>query len=235
MRSLSAWELLTAWEHGLAQTPVARALTLLSACGAGPPETVQRLPIGRRDALLLELRGRTFGSLVECVAACPRCGQQVEVTFRVGDVLIAPPPGSPEVGRLESDGHSIEFRLPDSADLAAVASAADVADGRRVLLARCLLSPPPDLPEDIVRRVEAEMARLDPQADVQLALACPHCDHDWAMGLDIVSVFWTEIAAWAQRALREVHTLASAYGWSEQDILAMSAWRRQVYLGLVTG
>jgi hypothetical protein len=33
--------------------------------------------------------------------------------------------------------------------------------------------------------------------------------------------------------VREVHLLASAYGWRESDILAMTPWRRQLYLELV--
>jgi hypothetical protein len=33
--------------------------------------------------------------------------------------------------------------------------------------------------------------------------------------------------------MRDVHQLASAYGWSEHDILTMSAGRRQLYLELV--
>jgi hypothetical protein len=33
--------------------------------------------------------------------------------------------------------------------------------------------------------------------------------------------------------LREVHTLAWAYGWREADILAMSPARRQFYIELV--
>ena len=39
--------------------------------------------------------------------------------------------------------------------------------------------------------------------------------------------------AWALRTLAEVHRLASAYGWREQDILALSPARRQLYLGMV--
>jgi hypothetical protein len=33
--------------------------------------------------------------------------------------------------------------------------------------------------------------------------------------------------------VREVHRMASAYGWREADILAMSAFRRQRYLELI--
>ena len=78
------------------------------------------------------------------------------------------------------------------------------------------------------------MAQADPQADVQLALSCPACSHQWQSVFDIVSFFWSEMNAWAYRILREVHILASAYGWREADILAMSPYRRQLYLKMVS-
>jgi hypothetical protein len=53
------------------------------------------------------------------------------------------------------------------------------------------------------------------------------------VAFDIASYFWDEINAWANRILREVHILASRYGWSERDILALSPWRRQFYLDMV--
>ena len=56
----------------------------------------------------------------------------------------------------------------------------------------------------------------------------------WQLTLDIVSFLWSEISSLAKRHLREVHTLAWAYGWSEADILAMSPARRQFYLESVS-
>jgi hypothetical protein len=53
------------------------------------------------------------------------------------------------------------------------------------------------------------------------------------MMFDIVSFLWTEIAAEAKRLLREVHILASAYGWREADIFSLSPLRRQFYLEAV--
>jgi hypothetical protein len=79
------------------------------------------------------------------------------------------------------------------------------------------------------------MAEADPQADVQLALSCPDCGHSWLAAFDIVSYFWSEVNSWAQRLLGEVHTLASFYGWSERDILAMSPVRRHIYLDMIGG
>ena len=39
--------------------------------------------------------------------------------------------------------------------------------------------------------------------------------------------------AHARRLLLDVHQLASAYGWSEMEILSLSATRRNAYLEMV--
>jgi hypothetical protein len=78
------------------------------------------------------------------------------------------------------------------------------------------------------------MVEHDPRAEMRLAMHCHACQHSWSTIFDIVSFFWTEIEASAKRLLREVHTLAKAYGWREADILALSSARRQCYLELVS-
>ncbi len=89
------------------------------------------------------------------------------------------------------------------------------------------------LPAEVAEAVAQRMAEADPQADPQLAMHCPSCGHAWSAGLDIAAYLWAEVDAWARRTLREVHALASAYGWSEGEILALSAARRQAYLDLI--
>ena len=68
-----------------------------------------------------------------------------------------------------------------------------------------------------------------------LAVSCASCAHAWRASFDIVAFFWSEIDAWAERVLRDVHRLAAAYGWSEREILGLSAWRRHRYLEMVGG
>jgi hypothetical protein len=89
------------------------------------------------------------------------------------------------------------------------------------------------LPDTLLETITAHMAELDPQADTRLSLSCPGCHHCWQALFDIVSYFWNEIQAWAARIFTEIHLLASAYGWSEADILSLSPLRRQMYLSRV--
>lgn len=76
------------------------------------------------------------------------------------------------------------------------------------------------------------MAQGDPQADLQLALCCPQCEHAWQPPFDIARFLWQELHAWALNLLREVDALAQAYHWTEADILGLSPRRRQAYLEL---
>ena len=64
-------------------------------------------------------------------------------------------------------------------------------------------------------------------------LACPSCGHDWEDSVDVGRFLWAEVETLARRVLWEVHTLASAYGWSESDTLSLGAARRAMYLRLV--
>ena len=48
-----------------------------------------------------------------------------------------------------------------------------------------------------------------------LRFDCPSCAHQWKSASTSPAFVWAEIEARARRLLLEVHTLASAYGWSE--------------------
>jgi hypothetical protein len=81
--------------------------------------------------------------------------------------------------------------------------------------------------------VGEQFARADPIAEPRLALACPGCGEAQEQTLDPVDFLWSQVQAVARRVLVEIHTLASAYGWSEREILGMSDLRRSLYLQMV--
>jgi hypothetical protein len=254
MRALSASELLEIWERGLTQQPIQRAIMLLAAaCPEAAPNVLEELTIGERDAKLLTLREWTFGPQLVSLTTCPSCGNRLELTFNVADIRRASSSRLPldQKGNEDRDaaqalviaGYEVSLRLPNSLDLAAVAEREEVGEMRRLLLRRCLLTihhngeevSAEELPPEVVEAVMKQMAQAEPLADVHLSLVCTTCKHQWQALFDIVTFFWTEIDSWAHRVLREVHTLASAYGWREGDILTMSPWRRQFYLTMVSG
>jgi hypothetical protein len=246
---LSASDILRVWERGQQLHPVDRALLLLAiAHPAVPWEQLARLPVGQRNEQLLSLRESTFGPRLASFAQCSRCGERLEFEFAASHIRLQEAAsiaaGSGEAGGTliqEVAGYTVRFRLPDSYDLAAIASSTDVQSARNTLLDRCILSIEQNgelverLPLEAEQLLSEYLSRADPQADVQLSLRCPNCGNEWLLSFDISSFFWTEINSLAKRLLREVHTLGRAYGWREAEILAMSAARRQAYLELVLG
>ncbi|MCX4976625.1 hypothetical protein [Streptomyces sp. NBC_00620] len=88
------------------------------------------------------------------------------------------------------------------------------------------------LPPSVQRRIAEAAEAADPAADVTLNINCPECGTATRAELDIASYLWTELDAWARDLLLDVHLLATAYGWSEPEILALSPLRRRYYLEL---
>jgi hypothetical protein len=87
--------------------------------------------------------------------------------------------------------------------------------------------------DEELEEIGERMAMADPLAEMRLTLHCPSCENDWEETLDIVTFLWAEIAARARRLLLEIHALASAYGWTETEILSLSENRRARYIEMV--
>lgn len=214
---------------------------MLAASSDTSMDGVAALSLGERDRRLLKLREWVFGPQLGSIADCASCGERLEWTVETQSLLAGA--GAGFEGTFASDEYRVSFRLPNTLDLEAMARCADADVARSVLLERCVTSALKDgvevgaeeLPETVTAALAQRMAEVDPQADMQMNLACPACGHSWQALFDIESFFWTELHAWAQRILSEVHLLACAYGWREKDILELSAWRRQFYLELVSG
>ncbi|NEO19102.1 MULTISPECIES: phage baseplate protein [unclassified Moorena] len=243
MRSLSADKIIKCWEIGQVQHPLDRALTLLRF--AFPDKSaveLASLSIGQRDGYLLSLREITFGPKLNSFAECPNCRERLEFTMNVGDMrLVDPFESKQQEYQTTVNGYRLQFRLPNSWDLATIVNYTDETTASKFLGKRCLLEASydgmrvayEDLPRSVVTQLAEQIAECDPQGEMLLNLNCPACGHGWQVLFDIVSFFWIELSAQAKRLLRQVHRLARFYGWREADILSMSTVRRQFYLELI--
>lgn len=241
MKTLGASELLQIWERGVGSSPTLVVLPLLiAACPEIPPEHLLQLTVGERDALLLTQREWMFGPQLEAVAACPKCSERLEFSLTINDIRVGPAlTEAADLGQTASlsatvGEYRIEFRALTIADTQNAVSLEQ-------LMERCLfgatksgeVQASSELPPAVIETISHQMAAADPQADIQLALSCPACQHEWLATFDIAAFLWEEIHTWAQRTLLEIHQLAHAYGWSEAEILALSPARRQIYLSMI--
>ncbi len=243
MGTPTASELLQVWERALDAPVAARGLWMMQLADvAGDERAWLDLPLGQRDACLLQLHARLFGRALEGVATCPGCQATVEVVLD-SEALQLPAAEMPSDGLPALDLHvaerdlAIRFRPVNCGDLLALQHCRDACAARQALLERCVTDiagrdamEVAGLPQHVQAELAAAMAAADPQADLQLDCICPDCSHRWHPVFDIAAFLWQELHAWALRLLRDVDTLARAYHWSESDILAMSPRRRQAYL-----
>jgi hypothetical protein len=241
MQAPSAAELLGAWERSAALGATEREDALLRL--VLPDEDPVDLPVGERDAHMLELRELLFGRELDGADECVRCGERVEYSVPAEALRAEPSPVASGDGlALSALGYELRFRRPTGGDLAAAASAGDLEGARGLLLERCVLSAavggreeaPAHLPARVVAALAERLGEVDPLADARLALTCPGCGREWTVTLEIGAWLWSEIESWARRTVVDVHALASAYGWSEAEILALGP-RRELYLELVEG
>lgn len=154
--------ILDVWERGLRQPLQRQVVALLAAVVPGSSEaSIAAMPLGPRDALLLDLRERLFGPDLATVARCPNCAEQLQAGFTLADVRLSHAAveaggveaGSVEAGSVEAGGveigsigtgsvetasHRILFRPPATADLLAIPEDADAAAARAILLERCV-------------------------------------------------------------------------------------------------
>ena len=237
MQALSTVALVDAWEDGMGEPAADRAPVLLRSLGLVEPGCDPAvMSVGACDLLLFDLRRWLFGADLDMVATCPDCGDRLELVIPLAEVVPAHPHDRVSMTTFEEDGLRIRCRIPTNGDLRDVASLgpeATIAD----LLERCVEgtegpgapAAASALPPAVAERVAARLAASDPGADVTADIECP-CGTVWSETVDIRSILWTELTRWVQNRLAEVHQLALAYGWAEQDILEMSPHRRRFYL-----
>lgn len=240
LQALSAGMIIAAWEHGRGRHPVDRALLLLALAFPGiSPATLSALTVGQRNSCLLMLRQRTLGTSANCLVECPAC--QTPLEFTVDTTTLLKPGPESVTGQVSASHWHIDYHLPTSLDLATIASQSALPVARRQLIERCITRveydseelETPTLPETVISALAAAMIEQDPQIEMEFKLVCSTCEHHWTGFFDIVAFFWEELEIQARRLLHEVHTLATAYGWHESAILALSPLRRQSYLKLV--
>lgn len=243
MRPLSADDVIVLWENAASLGPMERACTLAAAGAGTAAADVGRLPVGRCHGRLLELREALFGSDLEATSSCPGCGEAVEFGLTTTDLILLADKIVDHPDPVTLDGWRVEWRPVTGDDMAAAAMAADEdVPADIALLDRCIIraeSPGgdsvrgDDIGPELRAAVAAAMAGADPLAEILVVLTCPSCSREFRTELDPAAFVWAEVKAYARRLLLEVDALAGTYGWSQAEVLALSATRRAAYLRIL--
>jgi hypothetical protein len=231
--------LLDAWEAAAGAPGHRRGPALLAAIGEATPGESLDVPLDELAEALTRHHVTAFGSPAAGLITCPACTEILEVD---ADLAALFPPrrtgGSAGTGtqadRAAGPGHLV-VRTPTARDLIAAAAAADPA---AEVVRRCVWSADgtpcqlADLgPEDLAAVDEELERRAGPGLPV-LSTACPGCGEQVIALVDPATLLWAEVRSSATVLIQDVADLAAAFGWREDDVLALPGWRRAAYLEL---
>lgn len=228
---------------------LARCLAMEDLSFAARRKFVRGLVAGDREVLLLHLRRISFGDKFDGIFPCtqPRCDATLELDLSATDLLLPPYGEVAETYTREiPEGdlcYEVSFRMPTAGDQEEVAELArlDAERAARIIFDRCVSSvkvqgrevESSQQPPSLLDKVSTIMEGLDPQAVIEFELKCPACENAYSAQLDMANFILQELDQRADRLLRDIHTLAVWYHWSEGAILALPHERRERYLDLI--
>jgi hypothetical protein len=239
MRAVTQADLLALWESGKALHPLDWGLLAINTMfPEARPDSVADWPIGRRNRALVEMQLACFGPALRGWTSCRRCADKLE--FALDGRALAESPLPEQGAPIVMNGRT--FRLPTSRDLARVAAEDDPGKAAVALVEMCRtdreergFTTEIDWTEEDLDAIGDKMALADPLGEIMLHFDCPECGEAFDDSVDLPAFLRAEIEGRSKYLLREVHTLASAYGWSEAEILSLNPARREFYLEMVLG
>lgn len=86
------------------------------------------------------------------------------------------------------------------------------------------------VPNHWLPALEAVLEKHDPFTAMQLDAHCPSCNEAVQVELDLEDLLLQMLASDQRHLLDQIHRLASAYHWSEDEILSLPPRRREYYL-----
>jgi hypothetical protein len=235
---------LALWGDSARATPHQRLAALLGACGH-PPDAIANDTLGERNRRLMLLHDSLIGRPIEARVDCPTCHTANIFAIPVAEMLALPRTGSTKAAAVVRHGpRDLQFRLPTMADIGILARS-DGGSGlklRHAVLARCLLHEPAMPPNDatiaalddgMIAAVEAAFDAADPLANIMVESACSDCGAAVAASVDIAQFVAADIDSFVAGLLRDIDMIASGYGWSEREIMALPARRRADYVAMI--
>ena len=221
------------WSTSGTAAPHGRLTALLRAAGADA-DALAAETLGARNRRLIVLHDDWVDGPIEAQVACAGCKAVTSFTVPKDAMRALPFAGDDTVVTITYRGRDLAYRVPTMADIEAVSASADV---RLAMLDRCAAGtervPAADLDAATIDAIEAAFDRADPLASIVVESACPDCGAALAASVDLAAFVATDLDRLHAALLRDVDTIASAYGWREDEILGLPADRRARYVAMI--
>jgi hypothetical protein len=190
--------------------------------------------LGSRIAALLRLVVATNGrATLDLSARCtrPACGSSFEFELPIDRHTSG---SAKPIEITLGDGRLVRLRLPNGADLRDWRACIDPARPDALAMLETLRIQGEIRDADIAA-IDAALGEHDPLVDFSIRGSCPACHADMEMPIDLEQLALASLRVAQRELLREVHALASHYGWTEAEALAIPQRRRAEYRELIEG
>jgi hypothetical protein len=194
---------------------------LLAHAANSNAEALHESTLAERHVLVRHAWRADGGGPAQVSAQCGRCGEWSEFELNLDDVDL------PETGpafRVTAGETEVECRMPTPR---MTEQAADVTD----VVAACL-GMDRDSAAPWVDAVEEALAQRDPLGQIVIVGACVECGEKLEAEFDLKSAWVSRIQRAVRRLVADIHTLATHYHWTEEDIMRIPEMRRRAYLDL---
>ncbi|MEX2565514.1 MAG: hypothetical protein WD431_06200 [Cyclobacteriaceae bacterium] len=183
-----------------------------------------------RDRILALLYISIYGEKIASTILCSACGQKFDLDFSLRELLnhYQPTVSVSDNGKFQLEP-GISFRLPNGEDELGIQGLSGE-EAEKQLFERCLLDGNFDTDNE---KVQLKMAELAPVLSMEMQAVCPECSHTQQMQFDMQSFFLTKLKQERPLLIREIHHIASRYGWSQHEILNLPRNLRKQYAALI--
>jgi len=217
---------------------------VLGGCVESPAGRLDVASLDRRLRSLLHVVRETHDDRLRWTARCTNeaCGHDMDLELGVSRLLSTPEPAE-RFSWSPAPGCELELRFPTGLDQIQWRVSAADADEQGVhlrvassLVCRVNGQPPASdwtLPPQWLPALDAAFREHDVLTAMDLQVLCPWCGEESALEPDVEGLALSRLAAEQRRVLEEIHQLASAYHWTEADILALPRQRRSFYIARV--
>lgn len=220
-------------ESAVRGTGLRAAAALVGRLLAPAPDALEVTDLGAIamadfDRIIMALHRDLYGEQLDCRSRCADCGESFEFNLPLDHLARAPDNArsiTPVSGRPGwfSTADGMIFCLPVLADVLRKVSAAD-------LVAACS---PPEGGLLTVVQADAAFAAAAPLACETIETACPHCEADQRIGLDLIDYLTEMLSRERPFLVHETHCIARAYGWGRREIHAMPRDDRRAHVRLI--
>jgi len=207
------------------------AVALLARLLTATPVDAATLAASDRDALLAALHRQCWGDRIASTITCRACGAPFDLSFELSAVqrhLVSAAPVWLTYGGVLTHPDGRSLIVPDATD-----EIASVEPGVPGAVERLAASA--GATANAIADAAAALEAAAPIVDLELDATCPECGCSQGAHFDLQSFVLQRLLNERDTLFADVHLLATAYGWSLAEILALPRQARRSFVDIASG